>query len=84
MAGKAAADDVGMIDADHREPVAGAVTVFAQVIGLDVLDALASGDRAIVAAGTTGSSVAVIKTGIQPAVGTVAVFTIVSAGNMVL
>ena len=50
VAGEAAADDIGVIYTHKRDPVAVAVTVFAQVVGQDVLAVFVGGGGAVMAA----------------------------------
>ena len=74
VAGEATADDVGVIDAGHWCPAAGAVAVLAQVVGLNVSWVLAGGGAAVVAADAGGSLPVVVESGITPVTGSMAVF----------
>ena len=83
VTGEAGADDVGVSDTGDRNPAAGAVTVLAQRVGLDMGGVLAGGFGAVVAAGAIAGDVGVVEDRAAPVVGGMAVVTRVAAGDMI-
>ena len=82
VAGEAGANDIGVIDPDHRDPAAGAVAVLADGVGLDMGGVLAGGGGAVVAAGAVAGDIGVVEDGAGPAVGGMAVVTVVATGHV--
>ena len=81
MTAETRANHICMIDPDNRNPAGIAVTVLAQVIGLDMLGILAGSGGAVMAAGTV-AGIGVIEVGRRPCAGTMAVIAGIDAGKV--
>ena len=61
VAGKAGANDIGMIDTYDRCPAGTTVTVFTQGVGLDMGRVFAGGGAAVVTTGATAGDTVVVE-----------------------
>lgn len=83
VAGTAGADNLCVINRQHRRKDIGRVAVFADIGGLYMRHALADRLCAIVAAGAVAADIDVIEVRGQPCDGRVAVVAVASAGDVV-
>jgi hypothetical protein len=82
MTGGATAHDIGVVDANHRRPVAAPVTVFAQVIGLNMSGVFTGSSGTVMAADAIPADAGMVKYSSRPTIGTVAIITAGAGGNM--
>jgi len=82
MAGRAATHYQRMVNAGHRYPAAGTVTVFAKICSLNVSRRFSCGGATVMAAETVTTDLAMIKARTLPAACRVTVFAIVAAANV--
>ena len=82
VTGGTAAHYQRMVDAGHRRPATGAMTVFANICCLYVPGRFSCCSGTVMAADTVTADLTMIKTRTLPATGCVAVLTVVSAANV--
>jgi len=83
VAARTGAKHIGVVDAYHRDPARGTVTVIAQVRRLDMRGVLALGRTAVMATGAVTGNAGMIENSGRPGVCRVAVVAGVAAGDVV-